>query len=301
MREVRVSVPEQHSGEVVLAAQLAGIGQVTRYDVYVHGPECRKQVLSVETSTPRARKFVDHLFAAAWFDTRECSITTREIRAILSHEALPAITPPMTAPPLEVMEDLWQISYITSSYVARAAGAAILLAYGMFENSAISIVLAALFLPFLSEVLAVSLGLCSGDRRLAKQGFFALLVSVFICIVSGALVARLYPGTLAFTDFKHPLVSFGISCLIGLAAGLSIADDAGRRYLIGVAAAVQYAVFPVWVGMCVVRGFPEAPIVWERIETFGLNVVTIAAAAACVYAYIARRKEDPTHRTPRRQ
>jgi hypothetical protein len=36
--------------------------------------------------------------------------------------------------------------------------------------------------------------------------------------------------------------------LVGVAAGLSNADDTGRRYLIGVAAAVQLAIFPVWLG-----------------------------------------------------
>src|SRR5207248_7777306 len=161
----------------------------------------------------------------------------------------------------------------------RACSAAILLAYGMFENSAISIVVAALFLPFLSEVLAVSFGLWVGDRDLAGKGLTALGLSTVICVASGAAVALLYGGPLAFSDFKPPLVSFGISCLIGLAAGLATADDAGRRYLIGVAAAVQYAVFPVWFGVCLIQGFPEASLTRQRIGTFALNVVTIATMA----------------------
>src|SRR5437868_5438572 len=78
------------------------------------------------------------------------------------------ITRPMIEPALDVLEDLWQLSHITPSYVARATGAALLLAYGMFQNNAIAIVVAALFLPFLSQVLAVSFGLWAGDRQLAR-------------------------------------------------------------------------------------------------------------------------------------
>src|SRR5260370_14862169 len=149
----------------------------------------------------------------------------------------------MVKPALDGLEDLWQSRQIPPSLVGRAVSAAILLAYGMFENSAISIIAAALFLPFLSQVLAVSLGLGMGERKLARQGIAALGLSTAICIASGAAVALLCKGPLLFSDFKRPLVSFGIACLIGAAAGLASADDAGRRYLIGVAAAVQYSVF----------------------------------------------------------
>src|SRR5260370_22055445 len=92
----------------------------------------------------------------------------------------------MVKPALDVLEDLWQLSPIPPSCVGRAVSAAILLAYGMFENSAISIIAAALFLPFLSQVLAVSLGLWMGERKLARQGIAALGLSTAICIASGA-------------------------------------------------------------------------------------------------------------------
>jgi hypothetical protein len=250
------------------------------------------EVVSAETSTPCAKSFIDGLFSASWFDPEQHSLTARELRAILTHEPLSDITRPMVEPALDVMEDLWQLSHITPSYLGRACSAAILLAYGMFENSAISIVVAALFLPFLSQVLAISFGLWVGDRKLAKQGIVAVCVSAVICVAAGAAVALLYGGPLVFSDFKRPLVSFGISCLIGVAAGLASADDAGRRYLIGVAAAVQYSVFPVWFGICLVRGFPDASVTGERIGTFAVNVATIAAMAAAVYAWAGMRRGE---------
>src|SRR5438105_1674937 len=66
------------------------------------------------------------------------------------------LTRPMSEPFPDVIQDLWQLSHLTTSYITRAAAGAVLLATGILDNNAVAIVVAALFLPFLSEVLAVS-------------------------------------------------------------------------------------------------------------------------------------------------
>lgn len=291
MHEIRVTVPDGKSVEVARIAAGAGIERVGVYKIFMYGENESREVVSAETSTPRAKAFVDALLSSAQFDASNCSITARELRAILGKESVREVTRPMAEPALDVLQDLWQLSHITSSYLGRAFAAAILLAYGMFENSAISIVVAALFLPYLSQVLAVSFGMLAGDRALARHGALALAVSTAASIAAGSLVALLYDGGLSFTDFKRPLISFALSCVIGTAAGLASADDAGRRYLIGVAAAVQYSIFPVWFGICLVRGFPDTDVVVERIGTFAINLVTIGLIAGVVYAYAGMRKE----------
>jgi uncharacterized membrane protein len=165
----------------------------------------------------------------------------------------------------------------------------------MMENNPIAIVIAALFLPFLSVVLALSFGLWSEDWPLLRQGAKAILVSVAASIAAGAAVAALHGPPMEFRDFEKPLLSFGISAIIGVAAGLSTADDAGRRYLIGVAAAVQYAVFPVWFGIALVIGFPDVSITGQRLLTLAINIVTIAGTAAAAYALLGMRR-DEVHR-----
>jgi hypothetical protein len=270
----------------------AGIQQVSVYNVFAPGPNQRREVVSAETSTPQAKAFIDALVAAPWFDLRVHSVSARELRAIRSSESLSEITRPMVEPALDVLQDLWQLSHLTPSYLGRACSAAVLLAYGMLENSAVAIVVAALFLPFLSQVLAVSFGLYTGDRGLARQGAAALAVSTLTCIAAGLAVSLLHGGTLLFSDFRSPLASLGISSAIGVAAGLASADDAGRRYLVGVAAAVQYAVFPVWIGVCLVRGFPAPSVVAGRLGAFAINVATISAAAVAVYAWVGMGREE---------
>ena len=143
-------------------------------DVYIHGPDLRRQVVSVETSTPKARLFVEALLASPIMAATDYSLTSRELRAIVDRTDLADVTKPMSEPFPDVIQDLWQLSHLTTSYLARALAGGILLATGIVENNAVAIVVAALFLPFLAEVLAISFGLWSRDRALILRGLAPL-------------------------------------------------------------------------------------------------------------------------------
>ncbi len=201
----------------------------------------------------------------------------------MSGEDILELTRPMSEPFPDVIQDLWQLSHLTVSYVGRAAAGAVLLATGILEDNPVAIVVAALFLPFLAEVLAVSFGLWSRDRRLIFRGLRAVVVSSALAFAAGAAVAAIEGGPIHFTAFKSPLPSFAISAVIGITAGLSNADDTGRRYLIGVAAAVQLAIYPVWLGAATILGLPDG-VVWTRIESFLINLATISLSAVAAYA-----------------
>src|SRR5262249_55285471 len=148
-------------------------------------------------------------------------------------------------------------------------------------------------LPFLSQVLAVSIGLWSRDWGLVRKGLLALLLSTAMAVAAGALVASLEGGPIRFEDFKGALASFLISAVIGIAAGLSSADDAGRRYLVSVAAAVQFGVFPVWFGAVMVLGAPASQILISRLLSFAINLTTISGMALLAYASLHWRMRWP--------
>jgi hypothetical protein len=284
MHEIRAILPPECIGEAARLAHEAGIERVSVAEVFLHGPDLRRQLLSVETSTPKARAFVDALLNSPRFSQVDYTLSSREVRSIVNGESPDSLTRPMSEPFTDVIQDLWQMSHVTASYVGRAAAGAILLATGIIDDNPIAIVVAALFLPFLSQVLAVSFGLWSRDRGLILKGARAVAVSTLLAIAAGAAVALIEGGPISFAGFKSPLSSFAISAVIGGTAGLSTADDTGRRYLIGVAAAVQLAVFPVWLGAAVVLGLPARAILYSRLLTFGINLVTIAAAGLGAYA-----------------
>jgi len=126
-------------------------------DVYIDGPNVRRQVVSVETSTPKARLFIEALLASSALAATDYSLTSRELRAIVDRSDLAELTSPMSEPFPDVIQDLWQLSHLTTSYLARALAGGILLATGIVNDNAVAIVVAALFLPFLAEVLAVTI------------------------------------------------------------------------------------------------------------------------------------------------
>ena len=63
----------------------------------------------------------------------------------------------------------------------------------------------------------------------------------------------------------------------------------GRRYLIGVAAAVQLAIFPVWMGAALVIGMPSNDVLYERLLSFAINLASIAAFGVAAYAALHLR------------
>ena len=103
-----------------------------------------------EREVPRQKTFLDARLADPSFDSRKCSISSRELRAILTRRPAFELTQPMIEPTIDVFEDLRRLSHLTRGYVGRAVSGAVLLAYGMLKGNPIAIVVAALFLPFMS-------------------------------------------------------------------------------------------------------------------------------------------------------
>jgi len=130
----------------------------------------------------------------------------------------------------------------------------------------------------------------TADWKFAAQSAAALAVSLIVSVLAGITLAAILGGPLQFDGFKNPVLSLVLSLVIGAAAGLSTADDAGRRYLIGVAAAAQSCVFPVWVGFALVLGFPDPGTTAARLLTLPLNVCPIGVAACVAYASIGLRR-----------
>ena len=148
---------------------------------------------------------------------------------------------------------------------------------------------AALFLPFMQQVLGLAFGAWAADWKLVAQSGAALVVSAAISILAGMALAVALGGPLQFDGFKGPLFSAVMSLVIGAAAGCSTADDTGRRYLIGVAAAAQSGVFAVWIGFALVLGFPDRETTVARLFTLPLNICAIGVAARASYALMGLR------------
>jgi len=271
-----------------------GIPRVTIQQQRIRKPyeaSAMQEVVEVAVSTPVARAFVDAVTAAPFFNEQDYTVVVRNATSILSHQSLASITQPWAAPTSDVCEELWLFSHITFGFVGRMFIAALILAYGMVQNQLLTMLAGMFFMPFLPLLLALSFGACTGQWRLARQGLLALVVGVAVAMAGGALVALLAGPPLRYDQFSAPGTSFLISLVVGVAAGLATADDAGHREMIGLAATSQIAVLAVWFGLIAIFGLApeESDVLLQRGATLALNVATIVGAAAITYLLIGMK------------
>lgn len=295
MRLVRVKAPEGQAGEVARIAHEAGVPSVTvsqMRNLSSDGSSETKDVIDVDTATPKAKRFVESLMSAPFFDAENYSIAIRQPRSVISKENVRGLTWPIVAPSADIFEELWQFSHVTMSFVGRVLIGAVLLSYGMLEQNLLLMVAGLLFLPLLPTLLAVSIGALSREWRLAGQGLFAFAVATALIVAGGAAAAAVVGPPLRFNTFSGMLTAAVISSLVGVAAALADVDDVGRREMIGLAATAQVALIPAWFGISLVIGFSQAvdptppP---QRLLTFAVIVAVIIVASMVTYAVLGLR------------
>ena len=293
MQEVTVGTPKGKGEQVARLALAQGIGEaavmptrIYRDDRIDEGEEVRVQV-----SAPESTKFIEVLMSADFFDPKEYCIVSDEVVAIISQEPPERVTRPIKLSAATILQDLWIQNHITAAFIARAAVSTLLVAYGLLEGDMTIYIVALLFTPFLGQVMAMGFGGWMGDWRLARQGLIVLALSTVIAVGSGAVVAAIMGGPLSFDQFGTLQSNFAISFLVGIVAGLDTADEAGRRELIAVAGAAQFASFPVWLGIALVLGFPDAQTTLWRIATFFVNTITILVVTLAIYVALRYRRE----------
>ena len=83
MHEIRATIPPDCVSEAARLAHAAGIARVSVAEVFVHGPDAERRLVSVETSTPKARAFVDAFLSSPVLSKADCTLSSREVRAII--------------------------------------------------------------------------------------------------------------------------------------------------------------------------------------------------------------------------
>jgi hypothetical protein len=294
VRLIKVSAPEGNADKVAQVAFRVGISQVSLHQEQTQKPDQpreTKDVVDINTSTSKAKAFLDALTAEPFFDPGRYSINVRQPRSVLSSENLSSLTWPVVEPSLDIYEELWQFSHITYSFAGRVFIAGALVAYGMIENKMLIMLAGLLFVPFLPLLLAIGFGMRIREWRLAKIGALAFTVGVALLMGAGATVALLVNRPVSYNESNPLMASLLVSLAIGVAATLAIGDDVGKREIIGLAASAQVAIIPVWFGISVVRGYPVATSspASERAITFLVNVAAVIAASLCAFIVLRVR------------
>lgn len=293
MRLIRVTVPEGKAHDIAQIAFANGVEQVTiraEEARAAKGETRRMEALEATVATPVAKRFLDGLLSAPAFDPATMSVAQRKPVSIVTHQPIGKLTRPVFHPATDVMEDLWQFSHVTISLVLRILIAAALLAHGVLHDHLILMVGGLLFIPVLPPLMAIGFGAMTGRWRLAGQGLLTCLLGLGLVLIGGALVGWIEPRPIEFQDFPELKPSFIIAALVGIAAALANSDDAGKRELIGLAAAAQISLVPIWFGLAWALGTISKEVAVERALSLGLNLAAIVVTSALTYTLIGYKK-----------
>ncbi len=85
MRLVKVNAPEGKGADIAKLAFSIGIGQVAVQKAEIHSSEGEteiKDLIDIQTSTPKAKHFVDALIASDFYNQENYTINTRQPRSL---------------------------------------------------------------------------------------------------------------------------------------------------------------------------------------------------------------------------
>ena len=122
MRLIKIAAPEGRGEDVAKKAFSAGIEKVSRWQLKSQqsgGKIETIDIVDIEASTPKAKRFIDALLAADFYRRDEFTISIRQPRSIISKTNLRELTEPFVEPASDILEELFQFSHITASFVGR--------------------------------------------------------------------------------------------------------------------------------------------------------------------------------------
>jgi hypothetical protein len=164
MRAIR-SVSKRQAGDVLkLVFAAASTPRLSRSAHHSSAIDTsQKVIIDIETSTPLAKKLTDDLMRSEVFDLDNCSVSTRQPRAVVSKERYADITRPWVEPAVDICQELWQFSHITAGFAGRVLIAGGLLAFGIINQQLLLMIAGMLFLPLLPILLGIGFGSWTGQ------------------------------------------------------------------------------------------------------------------------------------------
>jgi hypothetical protein len=298
MRSVQVKAPPELKDAVARLAFDSGISQVSFSDLTTvdsSGASDPKIAVTFETSTPKAKKFVDSLLIADIFDRRTVSFDVRERRSIISTDPIHDVTYPWVLPGTDLLQDLYQFSHITAGLVGRVFLAGCLLSYGLLHQSLLLMIAGMMFIPLLPVLSAIGFGSWLGHWKLAVRALIVLVLTCVLLFVGGVLIGAVGSPPVEYTDFPPLMTGALISLAVGVAAALANTDDVGRRELIGLAATSQIAIVPAWLGLCTVLGISPTEgsgVIEKRLLSLAINILCVIVASLATYIAIRVPKDS---------
>jgi len=179
------------------------------------------------------------------------------------------------------------------NYYVLIVLSAIIAALGLLSNSAAVIIGAMLVAPFMTPILAVSLGIVLGEPRMLSRGIESTIKGVGAAVVLAAFTALLFPiaeMTPEILARTHPtLLDLTIALASGAAGAYALAREEVAAALPGVAIAAALMPPVCAIGIGVASG--SGAVVGGATLLFITNLIAITLAGATVFLLLGIRPQ----------
>jgi len=296
VRQIRIAVDPSCADRAQRLARAAGAPSLLRSEadhIAPDGTTTRRVILDLALPAPAARRLIaglSRLPPGAW------TLSSVHPRALRSTRTTRDETPPYPVPAAEIEADLWSFVHITHGLVIRVVLAAVLVAQGMLHGDLPMMIARLLFLPYHHALIAIAFAAVVRQPRLALRGGLVFLLTTLLIAGAGALTALAAPGPPLWEPPAGLATAIAIGAVVGAAAAIASADDAGRRELIGLAATAHLSVLPVWAGVVAVTGSGAGtggPAYAARAADFAAAAAAITLAAALAFVLTGASRATP--------
>ena len=172
-----------------------------------------------------------------------------------------------------------------ASYLLLLIVSVLMATTGLFQNSAPTIIGAMILAPLMAPIISFSMGVMRFDSALIKRSATTLALSVFLALLTAAVLAWLLPfshQTEQMTMRTHPtLLDLAVAILSGIAAAYGYINTKVGRSLAGVAIAV--ALVPPLSVAGIGLGWGHYPIFEGAFLLFLANFAGIIIAAGATF------------------
>jgi hypothetical protein len=290
MQRIEVTAPKGKGEQVAQMALDLGVSQASVQQVFVHGPNQEKEVVTFQTSSPQGKQFVDSLALWDEFDPQQYSIVTQPVPGAAQSDGPMELAHPLPIPVIEVYNDFVMRTRITPGFIARAVSSSAVLAYGLIQNNFVLIVAGLMFSPYVAQVLALAFGAQAQRWQQLRQAALAVLTAIVLTFLTGVVVGLLSNTPIQFSQFSPIITNMLLSMVIGAVGALETSDTTGRLELVALAAASQFATYPAYLGLALVLPVPEGVDLSRLALIFVVNLVSFSIVAAVTYMLIKYRR-----------
>jgi len=168
---------------------------------------------------------------------------------------------------------------------------------GLLLNSPAVIIGAMLVAPLMTPILALSLGIATGQRNILFRSFEAMMKGMFLAVGISIIITLIFPsehlGVEVLSRTEPKILDLLIAIASGIAGAYAMAHGKVKAALPGVAIAAALMPPVCTIGICIARALPVAAE--GALLLFTVNLIGISFAAGFILLFLGLHPEKKEH------